>query len=280
LECFVVAALFTCVLVFVIIVLTQSNARVRGWNRSYSALAQKYGGQWMSASAFGKPSARFQYGSTFCFLNNTKTNAKGGGPFTQLAINWDDPKFRLEVFPSWRSNKLWPFTGMQPFEVRDSRFAKQYVVRTNNPEVASVLMSDGVCWQIDRLRSYLDADDIYVALSRGVLTIKKPSFIKEYQELDDFVRFGLELYDQAMLTRTVGIEFVNQGETQVLSEVICQICGDQINVDMVFCVRCQTPHCLECWQYYGQCSTYACGETRFFAPKIASGSSQDSNGSI
>ena len=46
---------------------------------------------------------------------------------------------------------------------------------------------------------------------------------------------------------------------EAAEEVVCQICGDSITVDVVFCRSCKTPHHQDCWQYYGGCSVYGCG---------------------
>jgi hypothetical protein len=35
----------------------------------------------------------------------------------------------------------------------------------------------------------------------------------------------------------------------------------------VNCRRCGTPHHKDCWEFNGQCSTYACGEKRFSSKK-------------
>ena len=266
LECIFSLAILVTIVVITIIGIASTNASSNVWNRSYQAIAQKYGGASQAGGIAGRPAARFQYGQTACFLTNIKTRTRHGGPFTKLSIKWDDHRFRLEIFPSWRNTRLWKLSGMQEYEVGNKEFNERYHVRTNNKEMANAFFSDGVFWQIDRLRTFLNKDDIYVAINRGFLMIQKPTFIKGFTELDDFVRFGTELFDQAMLNRTTGIEFVQTTEAQVLEEVICQICGDQIRTDLVYCVRCKTPHCHECWQYYGQCSTFACGETRYVIP--------------
>jgi hypothetical protein len=80
----------------------------------------------------------------------------------------------------------------------------------------------------------------------------------------------LELFDQAMLTRSEGIEFVGSShEAQLIEDPICQVCGEVVAADMVFCRRCRTPHHLDCWQYNGSCSIYGCRETRYAVPTVA-----------
>ena len=239
------------------------------WNDSYEAIAKKYGGTWTSG-VFSKPAADFLYGQFLCKLANVVTRAKGGGPFTQLSMNWSDPQFRMEVFPSWRSNRLWSFSGMQEVSVGSTVFNERFCIRTNDPQTAKAMLSDGVCMHLERLRTMFNQDDVYFVINRGMLIIKKPSFIIDSTDLDDFVRTGLELADHLQLTRAVGIDFVADEGANVFENVKCQICGDLIDENLVVCYRCKTPHCEECWHYYGQCSTYGCGEKRFVKPSMAS----------
>ena len=39
----------------------------------------------------------------------------------------------------------------------------------------------------------------------------------------------------------------------------CQICGEELGDQLVWCARCKTPHHADCWRYTGVCSTYGCG---------------------
>ena len=66
-----------------------------------------------------------------------------------------------------------------------------------------------------------------------------------------------------MLGKVSGIEFVREDEAAVVNDVKCPICSEEITHDMVVCTRCKTPHCHDCWQYNGQCATFACSETRY-----------------
>jgi hypothetical protein len=88
-------------------------------------------------------------------------------------------------------------------------------------------------------------------------------------ELSAFVRHTMDLYDQAMLSRSVGIEFVRHTQVESLEDAKCPVCGDTIHDDLVHCGRCKTPHHRECWVYCGKCATYGCGETQFVIPRIA-----------
>ena len=42
-------------------------------------------------------------------------------------------------------------------------------------------------------------------------------------------------------------------------EVICRYCGDAIDLPLVICVDCRTPHHEDCFRENGLCTIYACG---------------------
>lgn len=268
-ECVLSFLFIIGLLIYLVSQATRSQLRADNWNRAYMHVANKYGGQCKPGSWFSRPTARFRYGDAHCFLSTVKTKVSGGGEFTQLSIGCQYADLRLEIIPRWRSEKLWPLPGTQEIRTHSAAFDQKFFVRASDPDLAREFLSEGVRWQLDRLCKFMGSDDLYVLLQRGALVIKKPTFIRTQQLLDDFVRFALETYSQAMLTRTEGIEFVAEPSRKVAEQIRCQICGEEIRSELVTCVRCQTPHCRECWEYNGQCATYGCGETRFVVPTVA-----------
>jgi hypothetical protein len=269
LECLIALAIIMFLLVLVPLTFGQLGTRTRIWNQSFNSLARKYGGQARPAGLFGRPSADFRYGTTACHLSNVNSPK---GAATQLLIQWPDSRFRMELTESRqaRPQGFWGnLSGLKAYLDADHVFNQRYQVVTNDELTIGSMLSSGVRWKIDSLYQLLNTNEVSIQVARGTLIIRKLSFIKDYRQLDRFTRLCLEFYDQVMLTRSVGIDFVNDDTTKLLDEVVCQICGDVIRVDMVFCASCKTPHCLECWEYYGQCSTFACGETQYVTPRIA-----------
>jgi len=65
------------------------------------------------------------------------------------------------------------------------------------------------------------------------------------------------------MQKTRGLNFINEDEVTLLESMKCPICSEEIETETVCCLRCQTPHCRDCWSYNGECATYACNETRF-----------------
>ncbi len=140
-----------------------------------------------------------------------------------------------------------------------------FLVYSNQPELARQMLTPSTRWQIRQLIHLHGNSGVEVRVQQGQLRVSKPGYIIQFRPLDDFVRFGLELFDQFQLAYNQDIEFVSDDATVVVAEVKCPICSEVINQEMVVCVRCKTPHCVDCWEYNGQCATFACHETRYIS---------------
>lgn len=247
--------------------------RLSKWNRTYDKLGKRYagtsnklkpnkGGVIYGFPIFARPSLRFDYGRTFCTLRNRKSLRSSRKRQTEISMIWPNRKLKLEISTSPVKSRSW---GLKPVAIEDPGFNDQFYVFSNNEEAAKSLLTQNVQWQLEQLRRLGGDGELIVTLLRANLIVSKPGYIKEYQQLDDFVRFALELFDQMMLVEAEGLEFVNENMATVVADVKCPICSEEINDDVVVCTRCKTPHCRDCWHYNGQCATFACSETRFLS---------------
>jgi len=239
--------------------------RLSGWNKVYVDVAKRYGGQVYPGYLFSRPSMTFDYGRTSCRLVTRKTTRFPECKLTELSLNWPDKRFKLEIGHNLAvASRKWNL-GRASSEVvlDDCPFQTSLSVISNQPELARKMLNKPVQWQIEQLLHHLNNAQLFVSIHKGRMAVAKPSFIKDFHKLDDFVRFSLDLFDQLMLTECQGIEFVSRDEPSVIGEIVCPICSEPITYQTVVCVRCKTPHCLDCWQYNGQCATFACNETRY-----------------
>jgi hypothetical protein len=264
-ECFLLFVVLVALVTGVVALAAAAQSRADHWNRAWQTLAQRFGGVCMPAGWFGRPSVRFRYGTTHALINSFK---QAGVDCVQVVINWPEPNFRCDIYPDLTAaaSVLDETGGMG---VAWDVFHHRYTIVGPDPELVRAFLSDGVRWQIERLRQMGNNRDVYVSLHRGRMLIRKRGLLRRFDELQEFTELALELYDQAMLTRMTGIEFVAGDQAQIIAEAVCRVCGDEIVTDMVFCRRCKTPHHLECWQYYGACAVYGCQETRWIAPRAA-----------
>jgi len=259
--------LFAVLAVFVLSFLTAAFRRANQWNRTYDRLSKRYGGSNGKGGViygflFTRPSLRFDYGRTFCWLRNRKSMRFSTGCKTEISLVWPNRKLKLEVSTSPAHSRTWTPGTMKKVEMEDPKFQSDFYVSSNSPQIAQRLLSTPVRWQLEQLRRHTNEYELSVSLYRGSLVISKPGYIKQYQQLEDFVRFSLELFDLLMLVDAEGIEFLHADQASVVADVKCPICSEEIMLDMVVCARCKTPHCQDCWEYNGQCATFACSEIR------------------
>jgi hypothetical protein len=259
-ECFLLFLAVSFVLLVISMVGVAAHVRSDRWNQSYYQLAKRFGGQVIPGGMFGRPSVRFRYGPTHALLNTT---SRGGRKWTQMHVSWPDHDVRAEVHPRRPSDEPRKLRGTDDVATGLDWFDDRYVVRGNDERAVRRFLTEVVCQQIDRLTHLFDVPDMYVSLSRGRILIQKPLLLRRYADLEDFSYAALSVYDQAMLTRSRGITFVENSLATLDTEIICKVCGDAIAGEMVLCRRCRTPHHHECWEYYGSCAIYGCLETRW-----------------
>jgi hypothetical protein len=200
-------------------------------------------------------------------------NASGGqrpSHYTWMRVAWPYPKLRCEIFPEKWSALIGRMLGMEDLTIASRYFDAQYVIRSNEPETIRALLSDEVQKTIDSLRYFVTPDDISVSIGGGQLTIRKGSRLAHHDGLARFIKLSLLLYDQAFAAVTAGVEIVESESNSIdlaTVDVMCQICGEVIRRNCVLCRSCNTPHHKDCWEYYGSCSTFACGQRIYRYPK-------------
>lgn len=237
----------------------------------YQQLAQHYGGIMDRAGWLLPPGVRFwHHGSQVNVRINPHPPVRYyRGQVTQFTISWPDSALRCVIQT--------PPMPAQVTQTRDYRelltgvpdFDRRYSIRGTDHEAVRAVLSDAVQIQVDKLRRLLADDRVYIEFGRGELNVIKWRSFGHIAPLLAFVEGCLELYEQAMVSHSRGIDFVEDVEAQLLDEVVCSVCGDEIEEGLVYCRRCKTPHHRECWQYNGLCSVFGCGETRFDVPQTA-----------
>jgi len=233
----------------------------------FRQLASKYRGHLSSSGWFSRRALRFQYAETPVIVVQDRRNRIGR--YTDVWFHWPDPHTQLHICPVRHPIPQRFVENMQTLDSTGDQFYWRNRVHTLDSREALQILSETVKWHIEQLRQYLPNRAIEVRVHRGRLLVRKHAWFKEYDQVDHFVSLALGLYDQMILTRSVGIEFVDNDQLQPIESVRCQVCGEEIVTDMVFCRRCKTPHHRECWDYTGICSVYGCRETEYVMPRVA-----------
>ncbi len=265
-ECFFPLLVVAIVVVFLAI---NAHSRTSAFNEAFERLATHFGGRSRGGGWYRNPSATFATHGMLVRVDVFAPGGRQGQRYTQVHLDWPDPKFRFEVFPAPQWGRMGQLVGMQEVEIGSPAFDDQYVVRGSDVREVRALLSGAVQHQINVLQRFLDNDDIYISIGRGQLLVKKLSLIRDADQLIRLVQLALELRAQAQLTQMAGIEFDDDSKAQPIEAATCLVCGEVMGLEMVICRRCKTPHHRDCWHYFGRCATYGCGETRFYMPKTA-----------
>lgn len=270
-ECFFLALFLILLVVLLLGFGLGGTSQPRG-AAAYEELAKSLGGRLLRPGWFTHPRLSFRYRSADALVGVLPCGLYPGdrGPVTQLQVEWPDAHFHLAVVHPPRPPRLSAGDGY--YEWRSGRFDfdSLFSVRSSDPAVAKGMFSEVVQHLVERLRRMPRPGGLVVEIDRGVFRVAKDTFIRRPLDLQDFVRTALELYDQALLGSSEGIEFVDARLAQPLEHVLCSVCGEEIERDLVFCRRCKTPHHRDCWLYVGKCSVFGCGETEYQTPRRAS----------
>jgi hypothetical protein len=254
--------------IFAVVTGTIARAQSRSVRRRriYRHVTKRFAGQYLPGGLFGRPGIRFRYGATRALYREARASLPLAGRCAEMRLDWPNGKMQVELY---RDPDGINVAGLRPQDVgiSERQFDTDYVINGRDDTETATLLSEGVRWQLNRLRLMSDDDNLYLKIYHGRMTIQKPTRFKRQEDLAQFVQLVFELYDQAMLTQVIGIDFLDADVARPLGEVICKVCGDEIEQDMVCCQRCKTPHHHDCWTYNGACSVYGCLETRFVAPR-------------
>lgn len=260
-ECFIVLVIVAAVLA----VAWHNRAHNRDVSQAFATVARWFHGRIERASYFASPVVRIPYNHTELELSTSV--AENGRRCTEVAMDWPEFDTHVRILSQSMSQK-WMGGPQGKVKLGEPEFERQFVVTSDDANAARTLVTGGVRSAAVML-SRIHGGAIDVRFGGGRLLVQKLSVLDQASELSALVRHAMELFDQAMLSRTVGIEFVEQLQLQSIDDAKCPVCCDDIAEDLVFCGRCKTPHHRECWIYSGKCSTYGCGETQFVVPKVA-----------
>lgn len=252
---------------FVVFRLVRYFGYQRGCNASFVKVGRRYNGDSTNGGVtysflFSKPTLGFPYRQTICQLRIRRSNTFESKLVTELRVQLGAPLPEVEVTTASLQRRELARDPATWLKSEDEQL-KCFTVASRRLDEVERFLTSPVVWQLEQLRRHAGSDALSVTIRREVLHIKKPGVLSNFQQLDDFVRYALQLYDQMLLSKAKGIEFVNDETASVIDDVKCPICSEDIIHDMVVCTRCKTPHCRDCWQYNGQCATFACSETRY-----------------
>lgn len=265
-ECLVVFFVVFAIAVAASGALIRRGAATRRRRQSYLRLAKRFAGRSQPEGLLRRPAVLMRHGNTTASLREISPRGPYKSAATQIQINFPNAGVHFELFPRRDAGLIAQRRNLEETSCGNERFQKSMILWSDHRVDVTPFFTDGVCWQVQQLLD-LTKPGLYIRVRRGSLLIQKPLILRDFESLERYVATSFGLYDQLMLTRAEGIEFLTDGELATLDQPTCTICGDAIVADMVYCPRCKTPHHGECWHYVGACATFACGEKDYLRPQ-------------
>jgi hypothetical protein len=228
---------------------------------TYRRVATRFGGQSGKGGVFGRPYLHFHHAGTFVRVDIHSTGGKSPTYYTQVHFAWPDSHARCEIYPERFTSRVGKMLGMTDVEIGSPDFDRDFIITGNSPRDLRDLLTPQLQAAIYRLRQMQGNDYVYVSIGGGRLLVKKLGLMRSDAALIDYIEAVLDLHACALGGAAAGIEIMGVATLEP-SEVVCQICGESITHELVHCRRCKTPHHEDCWEYFGGCSTFGCGEKR------------------
>jgi hypothetical protein len=257
-------ALFAIVAVLILAGYKKANEELR---QLYERLAGQFGGRVTPGDAMIRPKLIFDHHGWRVVVDTfVSHHGKHRREYTQIVIPWPDQHLRMTAHPEQPFEAIGKLLGLQDIEIGSPYFDSQYRIAGNNELEIRRILSPAVQEMLDGLRGLPVSLDVHLSIMQGELRIKKLGRIRDYYTLSRFVSIALAIHEQALGAQSAGVEFIEPIEATLSppsKAAICQVCGEEIAAEPVFCKSCQTPHHRDCWQYNGACSTYGCRQTRF-----------------
>jgi len=266
-ECLVAAVLVLGISLALILVFASSfHSRATRWNDAFAHVARQFRGAYSGGGWFSEPSVRLMYGTAHARLSSYSLG-RSGKSVVQMVIEQREVRCRCEMLSRPSTVTLVPsLAGLTEVELDwGSQFARWQVAAADYDE-ARHFMTDAVRLALDRIWLHPLPRDAAVSLLPGWVVVRKVWDSPRATDLAQFVELCCTLNDQVQLAAAAGIEFLTSDEAQVIDDALCCVCCEALTQEVVFCVRCKTPHHRDCWEYSGGCSTYGCGGRMYFTP--------------
>jgi len=264
-PCFVLLALAVGAAVLFFFSLQQQQVT----NDALEQVARRFNGQ--VEKGVRETRVRLQFANHSAVLKQATVGDDPPQTITTFTAPWPDPSLRCEVYPD-RISVLRKLLLMQDIEIGSPEFDKAFVIKSNDEAQVRAVLTEDVQSAIFRLAEIpikflapAPHGSIHVKWIGGLLTITKPRAHWRYELLERFVLLSAQLLAPAMAPQGGTIEFIGEVREHGAVESQCQVCGEPLVADLVYCPGCRTPHHRECWDYFGGCSTYACGQKKCVA---------------
>lgn len=185
---------------------------------------------------------------------------------THLTVPLANTRLRLELRPQTIARQLGKYLGMEDLEIGDHDFDAAFIIQGSNRALITEFLTQSVreaIMQVAHCGASNNIFDLHLVISGGTLRVTKHQHLTTEVDLSRFATACRDLLRAIRQAAQAGIEFVATPQPRPVEETECQVCGDPLREKIVYCPKCKTPHHLDCWQYFGSCAIYGCGQKRF-----------------
>ena len=187
--------------------------------------------------------------------------SKHASPYTRVTVNLaGSSPGTFKLAPHGFGDTLAKLFGAQDLEIGDPVFDRAYVIKANPPSLAGEIFRPDRRREVIRsVASLAEHGHPLVEITGSSLSVQTGAKLTDEACILDIVKRAGDFLG-CVVGAPLGIEWVEGTST---SPGRCQVCGSELTERVVRCVKCRTPHHRECWEYAGECSTFACRERRF-----------------
>jgi hypothetical protein len=236
--------------------------------QTFQRFAELYDGQSHDRQLFESPKVSFTWHGSRALLSIYEASETEARFYTQITFTvpegWGR---RLEIFPQRFQEGDVRYLNVDDIQVGDAEFDPRWVVKSDDAPFAKEFLDAKTRQAVEDLRSLVGNDRLLVSLNGSRLMVRKQEILSKFDDLVVFAELASHVCDRVLQfwQRQSGIEIMDEPASSAAEAVdpTCQVCGAKIPGEVrVYCRRCRTPHHKDCWEFNGQCSTYACGEKR------------------
>ncbi|WP_425617664.1 RING finger protein [Anatilimnocola sp. NA78] len=247
-------------LVGIVILATSSSSTA-----ALDVVAKKWDGYVEPGGPLASPYAFLKIDGSIARLHYTRQrNIR----YTHLTIPFPDRNFRVEIHSQNLVEQFRRLLGMEDIEIGSPQFDDAFVINGNSPKAIRDYFTADVQTSIFELARFaaVFSLDLHLSIQSGVLRITKHAGLSSVGELTRFVALCEMVYHTLAYSSRSGIEFItpvaNEATVGQAEETQCQVCGEPLVSKIVYCASCKTPHHADCWEYFGSCAVYGCGQKK------------------
>jgi len=260
------SVLFCLITVFVLIVAIVALVSSSANTSALDEVARRWDGYVESNGPLASPDGYLKIDGAIARLYYTHQGKNRR--YTHLKMPFPDKAFRVEIHAQNLMEHMRRLLGMEDIEIGSPQFDDAFVINGNSPKAIREYLTADVQTAIFELARFstVFSIDLHLSIQGGILQITKHAGLSSVGELTRFVALCEMAYHTLAYSSRSGIEFITPVATQSVSvqaeDTQCQVCGEPLVNKIVYCTSCKTPHHADCWEYFGSCAVYGCGQRK------------------